>query len=275
MGQSPSHPELLDYLATELITNGWSLKRLHFLIVTSATYRQAGWLKPGVAGERVWRESLDVDPANRWLSRFPRRRLEGEVLRDAMLASAGVLNTQRGGPGVRPPLPAEIVNTLRKGQWEVTPERAGYDRRSIYLFARRNLRFPILEAFDRPDANRSCSQRSQSTTAPQGLLLMNSEFSLTTARRLAGSVLAEGHDEERFIVEIFRRTLARPPDPGELQASQEFLHEQAALIKRGERGSELLALPIPSPAGWTVEKSVAAAQLGLVLFNMNEFLYID
>jgi len=275
MGQAPSHPELLDYLATELIENDWSLKRLHFLIVTSATYRQAGWLKPAAEGERAWRESLDLDPANRWLSRFPRRRLDGEVLRDVMLASAGVLNTQRGGPGVRPPLPVEIVNTLRKGQWDVTPETAGYDRRSIYLFARRNLRFPILEAFDRPDANRSCSQRSHSTTAPQGLLLMNSEFSLTTARRLAGSVLARQQDEEEFIVEIFRRTLARPPDPGELQASQEFLEEQAALVKAGERGSELLALPIPSPAGWTVEKTVAASQLCLVLFNMNEFLYID
>ncbi len=104
---------------------------------------------------------------------------------------------------------------------------------------------------------------------------MNSEFSLTTARRLAGSVLARQQDEEEFIVEIFRRTLARPPDPGELQASQEFLEEQAALVKAGERGSELLALPIPSPAGWTLEKTVAASQLCLVLFNMNEFLYID
>ena len=275
MGQAPSHPELLDYLATELVENDWSLKRLHYLIVTSATYRQAGWLKPGAPGERGWRESLDVDPANRWLSRFPRRRLDGEVIRDAMLASAGVLNTHHGGPGVRPPLPAEIVNTLRKGQWEVTAEPAGYDRRSIYLFARRNLRFPILEAFDRPDANRSCSQRSRSTTAPQGLLLMNSEFSLTTARRLAGSVLREGPDEERFIEEIFRRTLARHPGPEELQASQKFLDFQATLVNKGERGDELLALPIPLSTGWTVEKSVAASQLCLVLFNMNEFLYID
>jgi hypothetical protein len=192
-----------------------------------------------------------------------------------MLASAGILNTDRGGPGVRPPLPAEIVNTLRKGQWEVTPETAGYDRRSIYLFARRNLRFPILEAFDRPDANRSCSRRSHSTTALQGLLLMNSEFSLTTARRLAGSVLAEGHDEEQFIVEVFRRTLARRPGPGELQASQEFLESQSALIKRKQRGDDQLALPIPSSADWPADKAAAASQLCLILFNMNEFLYID
>jgi hypothetical protein len=275
MGGSPSHPELLDYLATELVESGWSLKRLHFLIVTSATYRQAGWLKAGAAGEREWRESLEMDPANRWLSRFPRLRLEGETLRDVMLASAGILNTERGGPGVRPPLPAEIVNTLRKGQWEVTPEPAGYDRRSIYLFARRNLRFPILEAFDRPDANRSCSRRSHSTTAPQGLLLMNSEFSLTTARRLAGIVLAEGHDEEQFIVELFRRTLSRRPGPGELQASLEFLDSQSALVRREQRGDDQLALPIPGSAGWPADKAAAASQLSLILFNMNEFLYID
>jgi hypothetical protein len=176
---------------------------------------------------------------------------------------------------VRPPLPAEIVNTLRKGQWEVTPERAGYDRRSIYLFARRNLRFPILEVFDRPDANRSCSRRSHSTTAPQGLLLLNSEFSLTTARRLAGTVLAEGHDEKQFVVELFRRTLGRPPGPAERQASQEFLDAQSTLIKHQQRGHDQLAIPIPVPVGWTAEKAAAASQLCLIMFNMNEFLYID
>ena len=275
MGSPPSHPALLDYLALELVENGWSLKKLHFLVVTSATYRQAGWLKPGAAGVETWRESLKIDPGNRWLSRFPRFRLEGEVLRDVMLASAGVLNTQRGGPGVRPPLPAEIVNTLRKGQWEVTPERAGYDRRSIYLFARRNLRFPILEAFDRPDANRSCSQRSRSTTALQGLILMNSSFSLTTARRLAGSVLSQGVNEQEFIVEVFQRTLSRPPDPEEQQASQDFLDSQSALVKAGPQGSDQQALPIPGQAHWSDEKAAAASQLCLVLFNMNEFLYID
>ena len=275
MGGSPTHPELLDYLATELVQSNWSLKRLHYLIVTSATYRQASWLEAGSVGEREWRESLREDPTNRWLARFPRLRLEGETLRDLMLASAGILNTDRGGPGVRPPLPAEIVNTLRKGQWEVTPERAGYDRRSIYLFARRNLRFPILEVFDRPDANRSCSRRSRSTTAPQGLLLLNSEFSLTTARRLAGSVLAEGHDEKQFVVELFRRTLGRPPSPVERQASQEFLDAQSTLVKHQQRGHDQLAIPIPGPAGWTADKAAAASQLCLIMFNMNEFLYID
>jgi hypothetical protein len=88
-------------------------------------------------------------------------------------------------------------------------------------------------------------------------------------------VLAEGHDEEQFIVEVFRRTLARRPGPGELQASQEFLESQSALIKRKQRGDDQLALPIPSSADWPADKAAAASQLCLILFNMNEFLYID
>ena len=102
-----------------------------------------------------------------------------------MLAAAGVISTHRGGSGVRPPLPTELLGTLLENQWNVTPNKAEHDRRSIYIFARRNLRYPIFDAFDRPDANASCPRRSYSTTAPQSLLLLNSEFSLATARRLA------------------------------------------------------------------------------------------
>ncbi len=157
VGEEPSHPELLDWLATELMRHDWHLKHLHRLIMTSATYRQAS--RPDQAGwsdrqradaTKSWRASLAVDKPNYWLARFPRRRLTGEEVRDAMLVSSGTMQWESGGPGVRPPLPAELVKTLLKNQWQVSPRQADHYRRSIYIFARRNLRFPIFEAFDRP-----------------------------------------------------------------------------------------------------------------------------
>ena len=157
----PTHPKLLDWLATELRDRGWRLKRMHRAIVGSATYQQAATA----------------------------RRLDGEAIRDAMLSAAGLLTSDRGGPGVMPPLPPELVGTLLKDQWKASPREADHYRRSIYVFARRNLRYPIFEAFDRPDANASCSVRNRSTTAPQSLVLLNSEFSLMAARHLAGRVL--------------------------------------------------------------------------------------
>ena len=158
MGGTPTHPELLDWLATELPRLGWSRKRLHRLIVTSATYRQAS---------------------------FPRRRLDGEAIRDALLTASGQLNRQAGGPGFRPPLPNEVVRTLLKDQWPVTANSAEHRRRSVYLFARRNLRYPLFEAFDKPDANASCPRRNVSTIAPQSLLLLNGDDSLAAATELA------------------------------------------------------------------------------------------
>ncbi|OYW21101.1 MAG: hypothetical protein B7Z55_06180, partial [Planctomycetales bacterium 12-60-4] len=169
INDEPSDPELLDWLANDLIEHDWSLKHLHRRIVLSATYRQAS--RRVTSSDRDWELRLAVDPDNRWLSRSPRRRLEGESLRDALLTVAGTLNRSQGGRGVQAPLPEELVQTLLKGQWTTSPDIGDHTRRSIYLFARRNLRFPILEAFDRPDANASCAVRGRSTTAPQALVL--------------------------------------------------------------------------------------------------------
>jgi hypothetical protein len=108
-----------------------------------------------------------------------------------MLSVSDRLNDQRWGEGVRPPLPQEVVGTLLKDQWNVTPDRTQHNRRSVYLFVRRNLRFPLFEVFDRPDANQSCPRRHESTTAPQALTLLNSEFSWECAERLADRVRAE------------------------------------------------------------------------------------
>src|SRR5262245_25542027 len=182
MGGPVTHPELLDWLATDLREHDWSMKRLHRQIISSATYRSASIPQSAV-------RTPHSDESEDLYAHFPRQRLSAEAIRDAMLASAGLLTSERGGPGVMPPLPDELLGTLLKGQWTTSKREADHYKRSIYIFARRNLRYPIFEAFDRPDGNASCPIRNQSTTAPQSLLLFNSEFTLLAARHLAGRAL--------------------------------------------------------------------------------------
>ena len=160
-GDRPTHPELLDWLARELVEHGWSLKHLHRLMVTSAAYRQTSGPQP--------------DPL---VGRQARRRLDAEAVRDAMLAAAGTLNRKLGGPSVRVPLEPEVYDLIFTegepvGLWPVSRDPAEFDRRSLYLFAKRNVRQPLLEAFDQPDALGSCAMRGVSTFAPQALILMN------------------------------------------------------------------------------------------------------
>ncbi len=244
-GGKPSHPDLLDWLATELPRRGWSLKSMHRLIVRSATYRQVG---RGSGAD--WEKRTTVDPENRLFSRMPRRRLSGEAVRDVMLSISGQLNRKAGGPGFRPPLPPEVTITLLKNQWPVTEDVTEHHRRSIYLFARRNLRFPMFAVFDRPDALASCARRSESTTALQSLTLFNSEFSLKCSQSLAGHIRDEAGDNKGDQVkEAYARILGRPPRPEEATAATRFLTEAAP------------------ESGLT--------DLCLALFNVNEFLYVD
>lgn len=270
MGNSPSHEELLDHLASELRDHGWSLKHVHRLILCSATYRQASQ----GSGE-AWQHAVAADPSNELYSRYPRRRLEGEILRDALLASAGLLTTERGGPGVMPPLPKELVDTLLKGQWTVSPRQADHYRRSIYLFARRNLRYPLFEAFDRPDANASCPVRSQSTTAPQSLVLFNSEFSLLVARHLAGRVLRDSSDSAGQIELLYLQTLARKPTLKEVATLATFLSQQRERLAREGRPRENLALPTPCFDDADPYTAAAMVDACLAILNANEFLYVD
>ena len=207
MGTAPTHPELLDWLAAEFLESGGSLKKLHRLIVTSAAYRTAS--RPNT-DPATWNALLETDPDNFLIGRMPRRRLDGEEIRDAMLAVAGQLNDERFGPGVRPPLPQEVVSTLLKNQWNVTPEKSAHTRRSVYLFVRRNLRFPLFEVFDRPDANQSCPRRHESTTAPQALTLLNSEFTWTCAAALAKSIEHQTTTPQAQADAVCRTILSRP-----------------------------------------------------------------
>ena len=239
---------------------------MHRLIVMSAVYRQASAGK----GEE-WAGRLEVDPRNRLYSRMPRQRLSGEAVRDAMLQISNQLNRAPGGPGFRPPLPREVTVTLLKNQWPVTKDVTEHTRRSVYLFARRNLRYPMFDVFDRPDALASCAKRNHSTTTPQSLTLFNSEFSLARAQALASLVLhAPDHSLNERIVDAYRRILGRRPTPAELKTGESFIARQTEALKKERQTNG------PAETS-TVDPHLHAAftDYCLALFNLNEFLYVD
>lgn len=252
LGDSATHPELLDWLAAEFMDTGWSMKAMHRLILTSSTYQLASvpdetW---SIAEVENWEHSMESDPRNYSLGRMNRIRLEGEAIRDAMLAVSGELNPKAGGPGVRPPLPAAVASTLLKNQWPVTADEVEHTRRSIYLFMRRNLRLPLLESFDKPDANLSCPERSQTTIAPQALHLLNSEFAQDRAQAFANRIQSSASDTSARITLAYNYAFGRPPSDSEIKAATEFLNAEP-----------------DTASSWT--------QFCLALLNLNEFVYLD
>ncbi|MGE3821739.1 MAG: PSD1 and planctomycete cytochrome C domain-containing protein [Isosphaeraceae bacterium] len=220
-GERPSHPELLDWLTTQFLRDGWRLKPLHRLIVLSATYRQSD-------RSPFAEEARRTDPENRLLSRFNPRRLTAEEIRDAMLAVSGRLNPRAGGPSVMIPVDPALVNLLYKpSQWQVTQPATEHDRRTIYLFAKRNLRLPFMETFDAPALQTSCGRRESSTHAPQALELLNGRLSNDLARSFASRVREEsGGDLGLAVDRTFRLALGRAPTPTERSTSLRFLQEQ-------------------------------------------------
>jgi hypothetical protein len=285
VGEEPSHAALLDWLAVELVEHQWSLKHVQRMIVTSAVYRQglqgSGF---GVQANAVAEKSSGQNPEPRTpnplpadlFACFPRQRLTAESIRDAMLLASGQLNTEAGGPGVMPPLAKEVEITLLGGQWQVSPEPEDHVRRSVYIFARRNLRYPLLEAFDKADPNQTCAARHVSITAPQALVMLNSRFSLDCARRLAGRALLEtGNDVDRAVERIYLHALSRSPSEKERNIAKEFLAKQAALVGAEKRNKENLALPEPSPANLSAEQAAALVNFALAIINTSEFVYVD
>jgi Protein of unknown function (DUF1553)/Protein of unknown function (DUF1549) len=226
----PTHPELLDWLAGFLREHQWSLKALHREIVLSATYRQASRQE---TNDREWSARLAKDPKNNLYSRFPRRRLDGEVIRDSLLSVAGLLQSEAGGESVLPPLPKELTGTLLKGQWPTSGREADHYRRSIFIFARRNLRYPLFDVFDRPDAGDSCPQRNRSTTATQSLQMLNSELSNRCAAALSQRVTEDclEHDEltaSNWISRLFVAALARPATVEEVSLFESFFANESS-----------------------------------------------
>ncbi|HZN34002.1 MAG TPA: DUF1549 and DUF1553 domain-containing protein [Pirellulaceae bacterium] len=283
MGGPVTHRELLDWLAAELRESGWGLKGLHRKIVTAATYREISDFRFPISdleakGSANLRSEI-LNLKSELYGRYPRRRLEGEAIRDAMLAAAGLLTSERGGPGVLPPLPEELVGTLLKGQWTASQREADHYKRSVYVFARRNLRYPIFEAFDRPDGNASCPIRNKSTTAPQSLLLFNSEFSLLAARRLAGRVMnieePKNQRTEEQIERLYEIALSRQPTAAEITTFSKFLADQQQRLKAEARPVKELALPVPCPDTADADAAAALVDACLAVLNANEFIYVD
>jgi hypothetical protein len=271
-GAAPTHPELLDWLATEFAASGWSVKHLHRLMVLSNTYQQASAAKgPGA----------EKDPDNRLVWRMNRRRLEGEALRDGVLAVAGTLNPKQGGPMVRIPLEPEVYELIftegePDGLWHATSDAREHTRRSIYLFAKRNVRQPLFEAFDQPDTLTSCPVRAVSTFSPQALILMNGPLVQEQSKAFAGRLLREcGPDAGRLIERAYRLALGRPPRAEEVAVGREFLEAQADLLRDRLRARLPVRVPAEVPDGVDPALAAALADFCLATFNRNEFVYVN
>ncbi|MBI3852098.1 MAG: DUF1553 domain-containing protein [Verrucomicrobia bacterium] len=261
-GERPTHPQLLDWLAGEFVRNGWSMKKLHRLILTSSTYQLSS--RYDVAAARI-------DPDNKLLWRFPRQRLEGEVIRDCALAVAGLLNPKLGGPSVLPELPPGLSV---RGGWKVSTDEGERNRRSVYILVRRNTRYPMFETFDMPDTHESCARRNVTTTPVQALTMLNSELTLKWAEGFAARVLqAAGNDLDAQIDTAFRLALSRHPDKEEKKTAKQFFARQQNIVKERMDAGEPLALPPKLPEKADKAEAAVLVDFCHTLVNANEFVY--
>jgi hypothetical protein len=270
-GTPPSHPELLDWLAAEFMRQNWSLKALHRLIVTSATYRQSSQA----------RADLDaIDPRNRLLARQARLRLDAEIVRDVALAASGLLDRRIGGPSVFPPQPEGIyLFTQKPHAWKTSTGPDRY-RRGLYTFFQRSAPYPALTVFDAPDANSACTRRGRSNTPLQALTLLNDRAFLELARGLAERVLREvpNGDPERLRY-AFRLCLAREPSPLEAQRLERYLRLQLEEFEAEPAEAQALLAPLKKadpgavpPAAVDLPRRAAWTALARVLLNLDEFI---
>ncbi len=248
-GAAPTHPELLDWLASELMREGWSLKKLHRTIVTSAAYRRESVVKEPIRGSN----KAGSDPENHLLARQNIRRLSAEQLRDAILSVSGLLKLDHaGGPPIWPDLPPEILqanpaflddNETKTKGWYPSP-KTNQNVRSVYLIQKRTVRIPFMETFDMPENSVSCARRTESIVAPQALSLLNSSLTIEAARALAKQLEQDSNVEAQVDL-AFALTLQRAPDKNERHACVKLV-EQRSL-----------------------------AELCRALLNLNEFVYVD
>ena len=230
-GESPSHPELLDYLATEFVRLGWSRKAIIRLIVSSATYRQSSALRP---------ELMDRDPLNTLLARQNRNRLEAEVIRDNFLAASGLLNARIGGPSIYPPLPAYVTAVGRDTSWPATTGADQY-RRGLYIHLRRNIPYPMLLTFDAPDSTAACFQRERSNTPLQALTLLNDPVFFECSQTLGRKLSAGPGPVDAQLQRGFELCMGRPPTAAEMKSLQSLHRDQLAL-NHGDAGAALGAV---------------------------------
>ncbi|MBB5035266.1 mono/diheme cytochrome c family protein [Prosthecobacter vanneervenii] len=259
-GESPSHPELLDWLASEFMRKGWSRKQLIKLIVMSHTYRQSSAHREDI---------VEIDPLNCLLARQNRIRLDAEILRDSALAVSGLLKHTIGGPSFRPPLPEDVFDVGRSSNWKASPGDEIY-RRSLYIITLRSVLYPTLTTFDSPDAADACVRRERSNTPLQALTMMNDGVFVEAARSLARRALAEASpDTPSRLRHLFTLTLNRAPRPEELQRLTAFHAEQkASVLKDGAAALQILGSTVSSDQ---VEEATFVA-VARVLLNLDEFI---
>lgn len=253
-GVPPSHPELLDWLASELRENGWSMKNLHRRILLSSTYQQSAIRDSN---------AIAVDPQNRWLAGFPRRRLEAEEVWDHLHMVAGTLDTKSFGQPFVPKLSPEelqgmydLENKLEL-KWPVTPEQ---NRRAIYILNRRSFRFPFFEAFDPPNTATSCPSRQTTTVPAQALTLLNNRIVGEQARAMAGRLSLGAGNRESFVQRAWLLAYSRAANEGELRLALEFIaRAEAAHLNSGA----------------TDARTAALVEFCIGVMNTTEFIYTN
>ncbi len=237
MGESPTHPELLDWLATEFVARGWSVKQMHRLMMTSRAYQMASQFE-NAANQKA-------DPENRLLWKFRIQRLDAEAVRDSVLAVSGKLNREIGGPPVFPKVDPTVLATMRNGIWNSEEDGPKVWRRSVYVYRKRGMPFPMFEVFDLPNQNVSCGARNVSTVPTQALTLLNNEFVLQQARFFAQRVASEaGPAPDGQLARAYQLALGRNPSEEEKRLGIAFL------------------------------KAYSLADLAHVMLNLNEFIYL-
>lgn len=267
-GEPPSHPELLDWLATQFRKQDWSLKQLHRLIVTSATYRQSSDRRPELA---------ERDPYNAWLSHQNRLRVEAEIIRDEALSVSGLLKHKIGGRSVNPPQP-EGVASLGYANSVKWPTSKGDDRyrRGLYTFFQRTVPYPMLMTFDSPDSNLSCTRRERSNTPLQALTIWNDPVFFECSQALGSRIVAETQSQnaglDQRIQHAFELCLTREPTDAELKIIKQLYQEQTRLLKSDPKLVSELTNQQTIPAGSTPQEVATWMIIGRVLMNLDEFV---
>ncbi len=267
-GEPPSHPELLDWLAIQFRDNNWSLKQLHKLIVTSATYRQSSNSRPELA---------ERNPYNTWLSHQNRLRVEAEIVRDQALAVSGLMKHKIGGRSVNPPQPDGIASLgyANSVKW---PTSKGDDRyrRGLYTFFQRTVPYPMLMAFDSPDSNLSCTRRERSNTPIQALTIWNDPVFFECSQALGKRIVAETQNKnsnlDTRIKRAFQLCLARQPSDEEISIVKQLYQDQTQLLKSDQAAVSQLTKAQKVPAGSTPQEVATWIIIGRVLMNLDEFV---
>jgi uncharacterized protein DUF1553/uncharacterized protein DUF1549/cytochrome c len=267
-GSPPTHPELLDWLASEFMRRGWSMKAMHRLIVTSATYRQSS---------DVRKDLNETDPRNLLLARQERLRLEAEIVRDAALGASGLLDARIGGPGVRPPQPDGVYAfTQVKKNWRAA-EGGDRFRRALYTVFYRSAPYPLFTTFDAPDFQTVCTRRPRSNTPLQSLTLANDPAFLEIAQGLAARIVRDAPGNfttalDARLRHAFVLCYSRPPGAGELDALRGYVERQLGSFEGEPAGAATFASKELTAAGLTEAQAAALVAAARVLFNTDNFI---